>query len=30
MTYCGAEISYAVYLVMAEETVCAIVSFCDV
>lgn len=26
MTYCGAEISYAVYLVMAGETV----SFCDV
>ncbi len=27
MTYCGAKISYAVYLVMAEETVCFL---CDV
>lgn len=23
MAYCGAKISYAVYLVMAEETLCA-------
>lgn len=31
MTYCVSKISYAVYLVMAEETVCAPLCFlCDV